>query len=103
MVAEERRAHRRHSISPGSFAFYALGSGVIRNLSLGGVFVEDRDASFAVGEEVDLELILSEGDSVVLRGAVRRAQPGKGFAVEFLDLPDDFRRRLETYFRAHFA
>lgn len=103
MVTDERRAHPRHSIAPGSFAFYALGSGVIQNLSLGGVFIEDREASFAVGDEVDLELILREGDSILLRGAVRRAEPGKGFAVEFVGLDDDLRRRLETYFRAHFV
>ena len=101
MVADERRAHPRHSIAPGSFAFYALGSGVIQNLSLGSVFIEDRDASFAMGAEVDFELILREGDSIVLRGVVRRAEPGKGFAVEFLGLPEELRRRLETYFRAH--
>jgi len=103
MVTDERRAHPRHSITPGSFAFYALGSGVIQNLSLGGVFIEDKEASFAVGAEVDLELILREGDSLVLRGVVRRAEPGKGFAVEFLSVPDEVRERLEKHFRAHFG
>jgi len=103
MVPEERRANPRYPIKPGSFAFYALGSGVIQNLGLGGVFIEDRDASFAVGAEVDLELILREGDSIVLRGTVRRAEPGAGFGVQFLDLSPEVRRRLETYFRAHFA
>ncbi|MGH9788847.1 MAG: PilZ domain-containing protein [Candidatus Acidiferrales bacterium] len=103
MVPEERRANPRYPIPPGSFAFYALGSGVIQNLSLGGVFVEDRQASFAVGAEVDLELILKDGDSIVLRGVVRRAEPGSGFAVAFLGLTDDLRQRLAKHFRAQFA
>ena len=103
MVTDERRANPRHSIVPGSFAFYALGSGVIQNLSLGGVFIEDKEASFAVGAEIDFELILREGDSIVLRGAVRRAEPGRGFAVEFIGLSDELRQRLTTYFRSHFA
>ena len=100
MATDERRAHARYPISPGSFAFYALGSGVIQNLSLGGVFIEDRQASFSLGSELDLELIHKNGESIVLRGIVRRSEPGSGFAVEFLGLTEDLRRRLETYFRA---
>jgi hypothetical protein len=100
VATEERRANPRYPIPPGSFAFYALGSGVIKNLSLGGVFIEDRQATFAVGSEVDLELIHKEGNSVVLRGLVRRAEPGVGFAVEFLGVSDETRQRLADYFRS---
>lgn len=102
MVREERRASRRYQIQPGSFAYYALGSGAIRDLSLGGVFIEDRESSFAVGTELDLELRLGQ-ETISLRGAVRRALPGAGFAVEFLDFPAPTRQRLEDYFRTHFT
>ncbi len=100
MVTDERRAHPRYPIPQGSFAFYALGSGVIQNLSVGGVFIEDRQASFSVGAELDLELIHKEGESIVLQGIVRRAEPGAGFAVEFLGLTAEVRQRIANYFRA---
>ena len=102
MTPTERRANPRYPIAPGSFAYYALGSGVIQNLSLGGVFIEDRDASFSAGTEIDLELRL-DNESVVLRGAVRRVEPQSGFAVEFLELAPEVRHRLEKHFRARFG
>ena len=100
MATDERRAHPRYPIAAGSFAFYALGSGAIQNLSLGGVFVEDRQATFSVGAEIDLELIHKNGESIMLHGIVRRAEPGAGFGVEFLGLTDEVRQRIAAYFRS---
>jgi hypothetical protein len=98
MTTVEQRTHPRYRIPPGSFAYYALGHAVVRDLSLGGVFVEDREHTPATGTEVDLGLHL--GDEVIpLRGTVRRVRPQVGFAVQFLELPTETKRRLEVYFR----
>jgi hypothetical protein len=102
MTRAEQRATPRYRIEPGSFAYYALGTGIIRDLSLASVFVEDNQNSFNVGTEIDLELHLEE-ERIPLRGTVRRSFPGKGFAVQFHTLSSEARRRLETYFRRHFG
>ncbi|MGH9896062.1 MAG: PilZ domain-containing protein, partial [bacterium] len=60
--------------------------------------VEDRTNQFTPGSELELELRLGE-ESIALRGAVHRTDPGIGFSVEFLELSPEVRHRLETYFR----
>lgn len=95
----ERRATPRYRIQPGSFAYYALGSGAIRDISLGGVFVEDRKTSFSAGTELDLELRLN-GEAIVLRGVVKRPIPQVGFGVRFEEFSRTTRERLQRLFRA---
>jgi hypothetical protein len=102
MTKTEKRASPRYRIQPDSFAYYALGYGIIRDLSLASVFVEDRQQSFKVGTELDLELRLDE-ERIALRGTVRRSLPQQGFAVQFHKLPSETRQRLEAYFRKHFG
>jgi hypothetical protein len=102
MTETERRATPRYRIEPGSFAYYALGTGILRDLSLASVFVEDTQNSFTVDTEIDLELHLDE-ERIPVRGTVRRSVPGRGFAVQFRTLSSDARERLEKYFRKHFG
>lgn len=102
MNGAERRSAPRYRIEPGSFAYYALGTGIIRDLSLASVFVEDSQNSFIEGTEIDLELHL-EAERIPLRGTVRRFLPGKGFAVQLHTLSSEARQRLESYFRKHFG
>ncbi|MFQ5777346.1 MAG: PilZ domain-containing protein [Terriglobia bacterium] len=101
-TSAERRATPRYRIQPGSFAYYALGSGAIRDISLGGVFIEDRKSSFSAGTELDLELRLS-GEAIVLRGVVKRSIPQVGFGVQFEDFSRTMRERLQQLFRAEHA
>jgi hypothetical protein len=102
MTGAERRTTLRYRIEPGSFAHYALGTGIIRDLSSASVFVEDNQNSFNVGTEIDLELQLEE-ERIPLRGIVRRSLPGKGFAVQFQTLSSGAKQQLEAYFRRHFG
>ncbi len=98
MTTVEQRTHPRYRIPSGSFAYYALGHAVIRDLSLGGVFVEDREHTPATGTEVDLELHLDD-EVTPIRGTVRRVEPQVGFAVQFHELPAETKQRLERHFR----
>jgi hypothetical protein len=100
MTTVEQRTHARYRIPPGTFAYYALGQAVIRDLSLGGVFVEDREHTPATGTEVDLEFHLDD-EIIALRGTVRRVEPQVGFAVQFHELTAETKDRLEKYFRKH--
>jgi hypothetical protein len=98
----EGRKAPRYRIEPGSFAYYALGSGAIYNLSLAGVFIEDRKSTFREGAELEVELRLGE-ELISLRGIVRRSRPGVGFAVQFSEIPPDTKQRLQEYFRTQFG
>jgi hypothetical protein len=102
MTTVEQRTHPRYRIPPGSFAYYALGHAVIRDLSLGGVFVEDREHTPATGTEVELELHLDD-EVIALRGRVRRVEPQVGFGVHFHELTAETKHRLERYFHKHFG
>ena len=102
MTRAERRATPRYRIEQDSFAYYAFGYGIIRDLSLTSVFVEDQQHSFKVGTELELELHL-EGERIALHGTVRRSLPQKGFAVQFDELPPETGQRLAAYFRKHFG
>lgn len=98
----ERRAAPRYRVSENSFAYYALGCAAIRDISLEGVFVEDRINSVSEGMPVDLEVRLGV-ESVWLRGVVKRFYPKVGFAVQFLDVPAEAKEQLQKYFRLHFG
>ncbi len=97
----ERRATRRFRISPGTFAYYALGSAVIRDASLGGIFIEERNRQPSPGTEIELELHL--GDQVFFLGGTVRRCSQNGFAVEFAELPADIKERVARYFRSQSA
>lgn len=102
MSNADRRATPRYSIEPGSFAFYALGSGAIADLSLQGVFIAARDNAPDSGTKLDLELRLKD-ETIAVSGIVRRVHPGRGFGVQFSEIPADTRQRLDDYIRSHFA
>ena len=102
MTSPEQRATPRYRLKPGSFAYYALGLAAVRDLSLGGVFIEDRQSTFSEGMELTLELRV-DGESIPLRGVVRRSSPKVGFAVQFLDLHSDTKERLARYFCTQFG
>lgn len=102
MTGSERRAAPRYRVKPGTFAyFYALGSqstAAIRDLSLGGIYIEDSLSQFSEGTELELELRLGN-ESISLRGVVARAYAGEGFAVRFLEYSVEMKERLERYLR----
>lgn len=101
-MSDERRASPRYRVQRGTFAyFHSFGertTGAIRDLSLGGVYVEDHLSSFSEDTELELELPLGE-ESVVLGGVVARSYPGEGFAVQFLECPPEKRSVLQKGLR----
>lgn len=100
MTTADRRSSPRYRALPGTFAyFHSFGSrtvGAIRDLSVGGVYIEDPRSRFTEESELDLELPL-EDEVLVLRGVVARSFPGQGFAVQFRAGPPDKEERLEEF------
>jgi hypothetical protein len=98
----ERRAAPRYAIQQGTFTyFYALGgrsTAIIRDLSLGGVYIGDKSCQFKEGTELDVELLTDDGPAM-FRGVVTRSYPQQGFAVRFLEYSGELRERLERYLR----
>src|SRR5215467_39459 len=64
----------------------------VRNLSLGGLFVETR-MSKDLGSTVKLEFLVQEGQ-VRADAVVRRVEPGSGLALKFTAVSVDDRPRL---------
>jgi hypothetical protein len=99
---EDRRAAPRFEMRPETFAYFypadEESTGHVRNLSLGGVYIEDKKSAFAEGSEVQLELKLDD-ESLTLRGQVTRTYPNKGFALRFLDYSTELKDWLERYLR----
>lgn len=99
-MADYVRATQRYTIHPGSFAHYALGTGAILNLSLSGVFIEDRSSRFETGQELELQLRLQD-EVVTVHGRVCHCRLGVGFGVQFTKFPEESKRQLIAYFRTH--
>ncbi len=87
MAGSERRRYRRLSARwvtridalPGR-------ADPVRNVSLGGVFVE-TPSPFEIGREVEFEIqVPGYADRVRVRGVVRWLEEGKGMGIEFLEL-----------------
>jgi len=98
----ERRSSPRYQVRPETFAyFYPAGedsTGLVRDLSLGGVYIEDEHNQLSEGTELELELI-TDGEKLSLRGVVTRTFPDKGFALRFLDYSLKLKERVEDYLR----
>jgi hypothetical protein len=68
----------------------------IRDLSVSGFFVDDPHP-YHIGESIELRLLLGESAPILATGMVRRVEPGKGMAVEFIRIDADARRRIKEY------
>jgi len=66
----------------------------VRNLSLGGLFVE-TPKSRDVGSTAKLEFLVQEGQ-IRSDAVVRRAEPGCGLAMKFTSVSEEDRPRLEA-------
>ena len=69
----------------------------VRNLSLGGLFVE-TPKSRGVGSTAKLEFLVQEGQ-ISADAVVRRAEPGRGLAMNFTEVSEEDRPRLEALIR----
>ncbi len=99
MSVTERRKYPRYIFQ--ADAEIEWGSQILRvpisNISLRGMFITTRDPLW-VGAEFVARL-LSE-DRVYLPCVVRQVVPGQGMGVEFQDLTDSSRAKLEKLFEA---
>ena len=66
----------------------------VRNLSLGGLFVETQ-AARGVGSTVNLEFLVQEGQ-IRADAVVRRVEPGHGLALKLTAVIEEDRPRLEA-------
>lgn len=94
-MSADKRVMPRFPTSSGVYVVYLEGSGAVRDLSLGGVFVVDPEP-LAVGDHIQLELRFA-GTGVPVRGIVRRSVPGQGMGIEFVNLKPDGQLRLKRY------
>jgi len=66
----------------------------VRNLSLGGLFVETPKPR-GVGSTAKLEFLVQEGQ-IRADAVVRRAEPGRGLGMKFTAVSEEDRPRLEA-------
>jgi len=71
----------------------------VRNLSLGGLFVE-TPTSRSAGSTVKLEFLVQEGQ-IRADAVVQRTEPGGGLAMKFTAVSDEDRPRLEALISRH--
>ena len=64
----------------------------VRNLSLGGLFIETRFPR-AIGTEAHLEFLVGEGQ-IRAEGVVRHVEPGRGLGLKFTAINDKDRPHM---------
>lgn len=98
MSGADKRFSPRLAVSAGNYVVYTEGSGSIRDLSLGGVFIEDK-VPLPEGTVFGFDLRLGS-ELVPVRGIVRRSMTGLGMGIQFQNLTDDTRARIEKFLDA---
>lgn len=75
---------------------YVAPSPQVRDLSASGVYLADP-REVKLGQSIRLRLTLGSSGPFLVTGMVRRVDPGRGFAVEFIQLDAADRRRLKDH------
>jgi hypothetical protein len=102
MTYPERRSESRYQVKPDTFVyFYPPGSepSTIQNLSLGGMYIEDKSSQPSEGTELKLKVRVKNNELIALRGVVTRVNPSQGFAVRFLEYSGDLKELLKERFQ----
>jgi hypothetical protein len=95
---EKRRYVRRHCALPIELRTPAMPFALINetsDLSPGGCYVRLL-ANFAVGTKVDV-VLWAGGTAISFRGTVRTADANVGNGIEFTDITDEQRNRVQSY------
>ena len=95
MPQKDRRATTRFQAKRGNVAIYGETSGVIRDLSLEGVFVFDSDP-LPVGSEITFTLRAGDQD-ISLQGVVRHSVDQQGMGIQFTEVSPVSKRRLRIH------
>ena len=92
MTSKDRRATPRFQPKPGIHVTYGVTTGVIRDLSLEGVFIFDSDP-LPVGSEIIFTLRVGDQD-ISLEGVVRHSVDREGMGIQFTKVSPVSKRRL---------
>lgn len=95
MPGYDKRISPRLHVTAANYVVYTEGSGAIRDLGIGGVFIEDT-SPLPEGTVFGFDLRLG-ADLVPVRGVVRRSVPGTGMGVQFQGLSGDSRNKVERF------
>jgi hypothetical protein len=95
MKERNKRAYPRVQARRGHHASFPGGSGGIRNVSVGGVMLNDPDPLLP-GAPIRMNLHLGL-EVVWCDGVVRRSETARGMAIEFANLAPIARSRIERY------
>jgi hypothetical protein len=95
MPSKERRAAPRFQPKPGDHVAYAGRSLIIRDVSLGGVYVFDADP-LPVGSEIFFTLQAGHQD-ISLQGVVRHSTDQQGMGIQFTNVSAESKRRLRIH------
>jgi len=80
---------------------YVVPSPKVRDLSVSGLYLKDP-RTLQRGQPIELLLRIAGEEPILIRGMVRRVDPGEGMAVEFIQLSAADRRKIKE-FVAHSA
>ena len=80
---------------------YLAPSPQVRDLSVSGLYLKDS-RTLQRGQPIELLLRFSGEEPILIRGMVRRVDPGEGMAIEFIQLSAADRRRIKDFI-AHSA
>ena len=73
----------------------------VRDLSVSGLYLKDP-RPLQRGQPIELLLRITGEEPILIRGMVRRVDPGEGMAIEFIQLSAADRRKIKK-FVAHSA
>jgi hypothetical protein len=90
---QERRLEQRVASDAALQVEYIFPAPQVHDVSQSGVYLLDN-RTFQRGQILQLRLRFADGDSFVVKGIVRRHDPGKGTAFEFMEIDPAARRRL---------
>jgi hypothetical protein len=80
---------------------YVVPSPKVRDLSVSGLYLQDP-RTLQRGQPIELLLHIAGHEPILIRGMVRRVDPGEGMAIEFIQLSAADRRKIKE-FVAHSA
>jgi len=89
----DKRIAPRYRAGPTDYAVFPDGAGGIRDISVGGVFINSSDP-LPVGTPIRLQLNLGT-ERLDLEGLVRRAVPRQGMGIQFQSIPPETKQHLE--------
>lgn len=96
MSDHERRLDRRAPATGKVEVEYILPGPKVRDLSVSGIYVYDT-RPMQRGQTVDLRLRLADGESLIVKGMVRRVDAATGMAIEFIHIDQHDRRRIRDF------